>query len=189
MSNLIDLNRKRELKKIFILRLILISLSWMIFGLLLMFVGLIFTYSLTKIELQRHTKLLNDLQNLINDIKIQTESESVASILSISNKILHKKKISFSDAARDIIMLLINSDIKIKRVSLLNSDENTNSALTIKVSALAHQKQDVINLVQTIKANKSFSEIDMQNLISSLQQDEKGGLHFNFSIKYQPYEE
>ncbi len=186
MSNLISLNRKNGLRRIYFTRLIYSVISWISFALLFTFFALFVVFAMTELELRRYEQLYDSMKNETKISDLQNRNDyPVRALIDLGESVLLKNSISITDALRSLNAMFDSTSIQMKTLSFERGDDKS---LVLHVSAVAVEKEDVINFVQILKASKTFYDIDVPALISSLRQDENAILHFKFSLKYGTYE-
>ncbi len=182
MSNILPIERKRFIVKIATARAVAVLLAWLNAGLLVLFGALFVAYALVLSEAKEQQNSLTTLKNMQARATASEVNVDSDTFHKIALKVLREHKLPLSDAIYDFTLLL-GDQIIIKNISAKYTQEQDKGILVL-AELTARNKEDIMSLIHSLRARKHFEDVDVNKVLTTLQVDNSGAIHFALQLHY-----
>jgi len=189
MSNLLPANKKEDIKKILVTRLIAAFFAWLSFAFLLTFIAFFVVYALFNASILWQKQSLDTLNTMVEQRSINSNTAELSALYNIAQTATSRHEILISDAILHFVSI-VNNTVKIKDMTLsyLSSDEKQktdfNNKILITANLASESKESIMELIRNLQNSKRFEDLDINKILSSLKADSSGVIHFNLNLTY-----
>ncbi len=160
MINLIPIEEKKEIKKDFFQRVLVVSLIMFIF---LIVISIIAIFPAYFISLEKKTSLIKKLEIQKNEVMPELDQMALREIKNLDARLsllekARKNKYVFSAKVIDEILNQKVSGIKIKRIFYQN---DSLEGKKIKIDGVAERREQLLNFRRALESDSSFKNVDL----------------------------